>query len=247
MGRTIVLFGVAAVVATGVVGLAGAHGTSLPACAPGSEARAVAARPPPCERPPAVPALSTWSAATREPATAKPVFTPFPCPDVFPLDRTVDCGTITVPENRSRPNGRSITVAAAVMRATTRRPKADPIVFVDGGPSFGAISDFAAYSYFGGASYADEARRRPRRHPRNGSLAPRLGCPEFDQADEASFFAKPYFYAHEPLRRNLEQRDSRLPRQAGRRRQRPRRRSTAPRAQATSTTSARRWATRSGT
>ena len=35
-------------------------------------------------------------------------------------------------------------------------PKPDPIVFVDGGPSFGAISSFAAFAYFGGASYAED-------------------------------------------------------------------------------------------
>jgi len=122
-----------------------------------------------------------------------------PCPDgTFPPDRTVDCGFVIVPEDRARPNGRSITVAAAVMRAVTRRPKPDPIVFVDGGPSFGAISDFAAFSYFGGASYAEDRDVVLVDTRGTGLSVPRLGCPEFDQADEASFFAKPYFYAPKP-------------------------------------------------
>ena len=158
MRRTIVLSAVAAVFATCVAGLAGARETTGPACAPGDVPRGIVERLPSCGRPAAALAPpASAAAAARGPAPANPVFTPTACPDgLFPPDRTVDCGFVTVPENRARPNGRSITVAAAVMRATTRRPKADPIVFVDGGPSFGAISDFAAFSYFGGASYADE-------------------------------------------------------------------------------------------
>ena len=198
MRRTIVLSAVAAVFATCVAGLAGARETTCPACVPGDVPRGIvgASRPAGARRPrsPCRPRPQRRLAARGESGLHIDG-----CPDgLFPPDRTVDCGFVTVPENRARPNGRSITVAAAVMRATTRRPKADPIVFVDGGPSFGAISDFAVYSYFGGASYADERDVVLVDTRGTGLSTPRLGCPEFDQADEASFFAKPYFYAHEP-------------------------------------------------
>jgi hypothetical protein len=80
------------------------------------------------------------------------VFQPEPCPPgIFPSSARVDCGFVAVPENRARPTGRKITVAAAVVHAPSSHPKRDPIVFLDGGPSFGAISSFAVDCYFAGA------------------------------------------------------------------------------------------------
>ena len=54
-----------------------------------------------------------------------PVFHAAPCPpDLFPPSVRVECGFVVVPENRARPTGRRITVAAAVMRAPSPHPKA---------------------------------------------------------------------------------------------------------------------------
>src|SRR5438105_3013549 len=86
---------------------------------------------------------------------AAPAFHATACPDgVFDSALHVDCGYIRVPEKRSDPGGRTITVAAAIVRASAPHPASDPIVFLDGGPSFGAISSFATDAYFADAPYA---------------------------------------------------------------------------------------------
>jgi pimeloyl-ACP methyl ester carboxylesterase len=116
-----------------------------------------------------------------------------PCPDaIFPSTLTVDCGTLAVPENRSDPHSRTIRFAAAIVHAPTAHPKADPIVFLDGGPSFGAINAFAMGTYFAGASYVQDRDVILVDTRGEGTSQPRLGCPELDQADYETFFAKPY-------------------------------------------------------
>ena len=79
--------------------------------------------------------------ADTEPNSVQNAFQPAACPsDVFPATAQVECGFVTVPENRTRPNGQMIQVAAAIVHAPAAHPKRDPIVFLDGGPSFGAIA-----------------------------------------------------------------------------------------------------------
>ena len=125
-------------------------------------------------------------------ASPTPRFHPTACPpDVFQPGSKVDCGYVAVPENRARPNGRRIRVAAAVMRATARHPAADPIVFLDGGPSFGAISGFAVDAYFGGTSYAEDHDVILVDTRGTGLSEPRLGCPEIDEASVTAFYSGP--------------------------------------------------------
>lgn len=122
-----------------------------------------------------------------------PGFQAAPCPpDIFPPSVRVDCGFVVVPENRARPNGRRIRVAAAVMHAPSPHPKADPIVFLDGGPSFGAISSFAVEGYFGGAAYTRDRDVILVDTRGTGLSQPRLGCPEFDRASESLFYSEPF-------------------------------------------------------
>ena len=46
----------------------------------------------------------------------------------------VQCATIEVPEDRSKPDSRKITIFAAVLPANTASPKPDPLVILAGGP-----------------------------------------------------------------------------------------------------------------
>jgi pimeloyl-ACP methyl ester carboxylesterase len=122
-----------------------------------------------------------------------PGFETNPCPDgVFPSTLRVDCGTLSVPENRSNPKSRTIEFAAAIVHATAAHPKADPIVFLDGGPSFGAINTFAMEQYFADASYVQDRDVILVDTRGEGTSQPRLGCPELDEADFETFYAKPY-------------------------------------------------------
>jgi len=135
------------------------------------------------------------AAQAASPAAAGPTprFHPMACPaDVFPPESKVDCGYVTVPEDRAHPGGRTIRVAAAVMHATSRHPAADPIVFLDGGPSFGAIAGFAVDAYFGGTSYAEDHDVVLVDTRGTGLSEPRLGCPEIDEANVTAFYSGPY-------------------------------------------------------
>jgi pimeloyl-ACP methyl ester carboxylesterase len=124
---------------------------------------------------------------------APPMFQSASCPpEVFPPSVSVDCGFVVVPENRARPSGRAIRVAAAVMHAPSSHPKQDPIVFLDGGPSFGAISSFAVDTYFGGASYTRDRDVILVDTRGTGLSEPRLGCPEFDRAHVSTVYSKPF-------------------------------------------------------
>lgn len=62
------------------------------------------------------------------------------------LATAAQCGTVEVPEDRSRPDGRKIGLFVAVLRANTLSPKPDPLLILAGGPGQAAtsIAPFAA-------------------------------------------------------------------------------------------------------
>ncbi|MFF3070602.1 alpha/beta fold hydrolase [Kitasatospora sp. NPDC057936] len=101
-------------------------------------------------------ALPARAAPTRaEPAAGPPLgtvartagrahFEPGPCPrtaDPIPELEKARCGTLTVPERRSRHDGRTITLGVAIIPAATSRPAPDPIVWLAGGPGDDAVSE----------------------------------------------------------------------------------------------------------
>jgi pimeloyl-ACP methyl ester carboxylesterase len=133
------------------------------------------------------------AAATSTGTGGVPSFVEQDCPPhLAPRRLEVTCGSITVPENRALPDGRTITVAAAVVHAATPTPRPDPIVFLDGGPSFGAISPFAMGAYFAGAEFVEDRDVILVDTRGTGVSEPRLGCPEFDDARESAFYSKPF-------------------------------------------------------
>ncbi|MFF7995019.1 alpha/beta fold hydrolase [Kitasatospora xanthocidica] len=71
-------------------------------------------------------------------------FQPGPCPRKADPPPPVDnprCGTLTVPENRSRPHGRRITLGVEIVPAANGHPAPDPIVWLAGGPGDDAVSE----------------------------------------------------------------------------------------------------------
>jgi pimeloyl-ACP methyl ester carboxylesterase len=111
-------------------------------------------------------------------------YEPAPCPTPnYPgvpqadLGPDVRCGYLTVPENRSRPNGRTIRILVARAPAVSRTPRRDPIVFLAGGP--GGAGTLSAPGLLAGGLNADRdvifVNQRGTVH-----ADPHLSCPEMD-------------------------------------------------------------------
>ena len=74
------------------------------------------------------------------PAQATPRLPLHPCK----LDASARCGTFRVPENRARPNGRTIALNVMVLPATGGKVAPDPLVYLAGGPG-GAATELVSW------------------------------------------------------------------------------------------------------
>ncbi|MFD9123461.1 alpha/beta hydrolase [Kitasatospora sp. NPDC059571] len=108
-------------------------------------------------------------------------FQPGPCPrtaDPIPALDEARCGTLTVPENRSRHTGRTITLGVAIVPAATKRPASDPIVWFAGGPGDDAVSEIPL-ALNGGLNRDRDVIFMSQRG--TYSADPQLTCPNIDQ------------------------------------------------------------------
>jgi len=112
------------------------------------------------------------------------------CPIQFPLRLTVDCGVLTVPENRVKDNGRTVRLPVAIVRTDNPSPAPDPIVYVTGGPAFNEIDVFSA-EFFTSLPFAKKRDFILYNQRGVGFSDPRLGCDEFDDIREATFPVDP--------------------------------------------------------
>ena len=110
---------------------------------------------------PVSPATSTATTIPLPPASAPPPPLPAgvryaqgPC-DIDPPDGyDLRCGRLTVPENRSKPNGLTVTLHVGIFHKQGAIVAPDPIVFLDGGPGghsleaaeLGFVSQFAKFA-----------------------------------------------------------------------------------------------------
>src|SRR4051794_22200133 len=120
-----------------------------------------------------------------------PSFVLGPCPVVIKAPGKVDCGTLRVPENRTKPGSRMITIQAAIVHATSPRPKADPIVYQNGGHSFPTGVPWAM-EVFDGTNFPSDRDVILVDQRGEGSSVPRLQCENLNQTDVESFYAQPY-------------------------------------------------------
>ena len=127
----------------------------------------------------AAPTLSTGA----QPSDAGPTprFEPGPCPatpEPIPALQTARCGHLVVPENRSIPDGRTIRLAVAIVRAASAPSPPDPVVFMTGGPGAAAILD-TPFLVDAGVNRDRDLIIMAQR----GSLYsdPELSCPELDR------------------------------------------------------------------
>jgi pimeloyl-ACP methyl ester carboxylesterase len=80
-----------------------------------------------------LPPTPTLVPPTATPETTRATFTAANCP-FQPGGRSVTCGYLTVPENRTRENGREIQLFVAIVHSSSEAPENDPIIFLHGGP-----------------------------------------------------------------------------------------------------------------
>jgi len=75
-----------------------------------------------------------------------PAFEATECWFEVPFGRTIDCGYVTVPENRIKAsNTNTVRLAVAVMRTLSSNPEPDPIIYLDGGPGGETISSLESF------------------------------------------------------------------------------------------------------
>ena len=124
------------------------------------------------------------------------VFESAPCPSPnYPghpeldLGSEFSCGFLSVPENRVNPGGRKIKLAVARARAQSPDPRADPLVYLTGGPGGTAVASAVPLTRLGLNRDRDVIFVDQR-----GTLHadPLLSCPEIDQfmADSAAMYVQ---------------------------------------------------------
>ena len=126
-------------------------------------------------------------AGSQSPATQSAVasFESAPCPSPviagipeLELGPEFSCGYLTVPENRAQPDGRTIKIGVARVKAQSGDPGADPLIYLTGGPGGTAIGSAAPLVQLGINRDRDVIFVDQR-----GTLHtdPLLSCPEIDQ------------------------------------------------------------------
>lgn len=91
--------------------------------------------PPPTATP--VPPTATTMPA---PATYQPVFAAEACEFKVPAGAAVECGFLTVPEERTGDLTDTIQLAVAIYRSPSANPAPDPVLFLQGGPGSSAVA-----------------------------------------------------------------------------------------------------------
>lgn len=103
------------------------------------------------------------------------------CPFTPPTTYTVECGTLTVPENRDNPETRPIQLRVAVVKSDNPAPKPDPVVYLAGGPGgSGFVEVLFSVDIFKEILNTRDLVVLDQRG--TGSSKPALACPEYFDA-----------------------------------------------------------------
>ncbi|MEU9148916.1 alpha/beta fold hydrolase [Streptomyces sp. NPDC048349] len=108
-------------------------------------------------------------------------YEPGPCPKTPEPIKALEgarCGTLTVPENRTEPGGRTIELGVAIVPAAADTPKADPVVWLAGGPGDDAVGE-AKMAIDGGLNRDRDVILMSQRG--TYSADPTLLCPNIDE------------------------------------------------------------------
>jgi pimeloyl-ACP methyl ester carboxylesterase len=80
----------------------------------------------------------------------RPLFEPGPCRVQVPATYRVECGTLVVPEDRSRPEGARVRLPVAVFHSPNPDPAPDPVIHLVGGPGGDLLGAASFYLGVGG-------------------------------------------------------------------------------------------------
>ena len=112
---------------------------SAPTAAPAPAATAPAEQAGAPTQPP--PDAAATAAPAQTSAAAKPDYQEAECKFSKPAGVTVTCGDLTVPEDRSKPDGKTIKLHVAVFKSKSANPQPDPVVYLEGGPGGHALEN----------------------------------------------------------------------------------------------------------
>ncbi len=117
---------------------------------------------------------------TAAPEWPTPTFVEDECP--MPTDEVeleVTCGTVEVPEDRTNPDSRMITLAVARIHSANPDARPDPVVQLEGGPGFPSLEDVEGYA---GSKILDERDYVLWDQRGTGFSDPNLDCTETNDA-----------------------------------------------------------------
>jgi pimeloyl-ACP methyl ester carboxylesterase len=107
------------------------------------------------------------------------VFTKTACPEGVPADPRIECGTLTVPEDRSKPDGRQVVMPVATVHTADPNPAPDPVLYLSGGPGGAALVSTERFLRKGQTGNRDVILLEQRG---TGLSEPHLDCPEVNEA-----------------------------------------------------------------
>lgn len=88
--------------------------------------------------------VSLWLAASApgrvHAQSATPPFESAACPPFISAALTVECGFLSVPEDRAQPEGKTIRLAVAVIKSQHPNARPDPLLVINGGPGAHALT-----------------------------------------------------------------------------------------------------------
>ena len=175
-----------------ILAAAACGGTATPTATPSAPTATptIAATPTPPMSPAATATPTVTPPPTRTPTSEQmPVFEPAVCrfeipSDVsgrFPFGVRVECGYVTVPEDRSQPSGPTIRLHVARFRSTSLSPAPDPIVSLEGGPGGHALEPLPLIFDIGVAPFLASRDFIIFDQRGTGYSEPALDCPELLQ------------------------------------------------------------------
>ncbi len=108
-------------------------------------------------------------------------FEPAECQFYTGGDSSIECGYLIVPEDRSRPDGRTVRLHVAVLRSIGAAPRPDPVLHLSGGPGGSSLDDLSMLrSIYQAVRVRHDVVLFDQRG--TGYSQPSLNCPEYEEA-----------------------------------------------------------------